>query len=108
MLLLIISLVTFIIVFVSMEILGNDSNPNKIIGYRTKRSMKNKENWIMAQKYFKFLFIRSYLIIVIFSLFLSIYEHFIGINFITLKMYNTIQVFIAIFPLFVYLMQSSS
>ncbi|MDR2832517.1 MAG: SdpI family protein [Streptococcaceae bacterium] len=34
------------------NLFGQNKQPNHLIGYRTKRSLLNQENWILAQKTF--------------------------------------------------------
>lgn len=94
----IISVTTYVLVYFFLIVLGKDSDPNMIIGYRTRRSMKNKENWLLAQEYFSRLFKKVYLLLVIIGAGWIVYEYFIGVDFLSEGLYVAIQITISIFP----------
>ncbi len=98
---LVISFVTFISVYFFLVVLGKNSEPNMLIGYRTKRSMKNEESWLLAQEYFGTLFKKVYLSMTIIGVFLALYEHFANFNFLDSELYGIILVVSSVIPIII-------
>ena len=64
------------------------SEPNIFVGYRTKKSMRNKKTWIRANKYCGKLFLKASLFMILFSCLNIVLELFnlivISENFVTM------------------------